>query len=192
MPAGDEVTVPAPVPALVTLSVEVVGVGGAAANVAVTAWGLVNVIVHTPVPVQAPPHPVKVEPVSGVAVRVTEVPLLNEALQVVLHVIPLGEELTVPDPVPLLVRVRVEAVDVLMAAKVAVRLLAASTTRAQLPVPVQAPLQPVKAEPEAGVALRAMLIPDAKEALHVLPQSTPFGLEATVPLPVPALVTAAV
>jgi hypothetical protein len=101
---------------------------------------------------------------------------------------PAGEEVTVPEPVPLLVRVRVYVVGVLRA-KVAVRLLAASTTRAQLPVPVQAPLQPVKVAPDAGVALRARLVPEAKEALQVLPQSTPLGLEATVPLPLPALPT---
>ncbi len=44
--------------------------------------------------------------------------------------------------------------------KVAVTLLLPLTTSAQLPVPVQAPLQPVKVEPAAGVALRATLVPE--------------------------------
>jgi hypothetical protein len=54
----------------------------------------------------------------------------------------------------------------------------------QVPVPVQAPLQPVKVKPLAGVALKATLVPPLKLALQVLPQAIPLGLEATVPLPV--------
>jgi hypothetical protein len=71
-----------------------------------------------------------------------------------------------PLPLPVLVTVRVEVAGVLvvlvvevLVAKMAVRLVLLSTTRAQPPVPVQAPLQPVKVEPAAGVALRAMLVP---------------------------------
>jgi hypothetical protein len=79
-----------------------------------------------------------------------------------------------------------------LVAKVAVRLLLASTTRVQLPVPLHAPLHPVKVEPEVGVAERARLVPLAMLALQVLPQSTPLGLEATVPLPLPALPTVTV
>ena len=178
---------PLPVPALVTLSVEVVGVGGAAANVAVTAWGLVNVIVHTPVPVQAPPHPVKVEPVPGVAVRVTVLPAAMVALQVLPQFTPAGDEVTVPAPVPALVTLSVEVVGVLRA-KVAVRLLAASTTNAQ-GLFVQAPLQPVKVEPVAGTGVSVTVVPEAMFALQVLPQAMPVGAEVTVPLPVPVLVT---
>jgi hypothetical protein len=71
-----------------------------------------------------------------------------------------------PLPLPVLVTGRVEVAGVLvvlvvevLVAKMAVRLVLLSTTRAQPPVPVQAPLQPVKVEPAAGVALRAMLVP---------------------------------
>jgi hypothetical protein len=71
-----------------------------------------------------------------------------------------------------------------MVANVAVTLLAASRTTVQVPVPVQAPLQPAKVKPVAGVALKAMLVPPVKLALQVAPQSIPLGLEATVPLPV--------
>jgi hypothetical protein len=77
-------------------------------------------------------------------------------------------------------------------AKVAVRLLLLSTTNAQPPVPLQAPLQPLKVEPAFAVALRAMLVWEAKLAPQVLPQSIPVGAEATVPLPAPLLVTATV
>jgi len=79
-----------------------------------------------------------------------------------------------------------------LTAKVAVRLLAASTTRVQLPVPVQAPLQPENVEPVVGVAERARLVPQAMLALQVLPQSMAEGDEATVPLPAPTLPTVTV
>ena len=42
-------------------------------NVAVTLLAVVIDTVHEPVPVQAPDQPVKVEPVDGDAVRVTDV-----------------------------------------------------------------------------------------------------------------------
>jgi hypothetical protein len=184
MPVGEEVTVPVPLPTVATVSVYVVCVG-CVPNVAVTLRAADMLTVQVPVPVQAPLHPVKVEPVPAAAVRVTEVPDAYEALQVLPQLIPLGEEVTVPVPVPLLVRVRVYG----LRAKVAVRLVLALTTRAQVPVPVQPPLQPVKVEPVAAVALRARLVPLAALVLHVVPQLMPAGLEATVPLPAPALPT---
>jgi len=54
---------------------------------------------------------------------------------------------------------------------------------------VHAPLQPVKVEPEAGVAVKVTLVPEAILALQALPQLIPLGEELTVPLPVPLLVT---
>src|SRR5689334_17125779 len=66
-PAGFDVTVPEPLPALVTVSVKRCSV-----NVAVTPVAAVIVVVHGFVPVQPPPdEPVNVEPVAGVAVGVT-------------------------------------------------------------------------------------------------------------------------
>jgi hypothetical protein len=129
-------------------------------NVAVTLRAAVMLTVQVPVPVHAPLQPVKVEPVVAAAVRVTDAPELNAALQVLPQVIPAGFDVTVPVPVPLLVRVRVEVVGVLVA-KVAVKFFAPSTTKAQFPVPVHAPLQPVKVEPVAGVAERPTLVPEA-------------------------------
>src|SRR2546425_11740468 len=61
--------------------------------------------------------------------------------------------------------------------------------REQLPVPVQAPLQPAKVDPEAGVAVRVTIVPLLKFALQVAGQLIPAGLLVTVPLPVPARVT---
>lgn len=54
------------------------------------------------VPVQDPDQPAKVEPVVGVAVRVILVPEINLILQVLPQLIPEGELLIVPEPVPVL------------------------------------------------------------------------------------------
>jgi hypothetical protein len=128
------------------------------AKVALTLWDWLMVTVQAPVPLHAPLQPVKAAPEAAVAVRVTVAPLGKLVLHVLPQAIPLGEEATMPLPLPAFVTVRMEVV-VVFVANVAVRLLAASTTRAQPPVPVHAPLQPVKVAPEAGVALRAMLVP---------------------------------
>ena len=61
---------------------------------------------HEPVPEQAPIQPVKTESAAGVGVRVTEVPLMKLAKQELPQSMPEGEEVTVPLPVPVLLRVR--------------------------------------------------------------------------------------
>jgi hypothetical protein len=58
-----------------------------------------------------------------------------------------------------------------------------------VPVPVQAPLQPVKVEPAAGAAVRVTMVPVVKEVEQVAPQEMPAGELVTVPLPAPALDT---
>src|SRR5262249_24384103 len=59
-----------------------------------------------------------------------------------------------------------------------------------VPVPLHpSPLQPVKRDPLALLAIRVTLVPASKAALQVLPQLIPAGLEVTMPLPVPAFVT---
>jgi hypothetical protein len=69
IPAGELVTVPVPVPALVTVSITGTGV-----KLAVTVFAMDIVTVQVvAVPVQAPDQPSNVEPVAGVAVRVTKV-----------------------------------------------------------------------------------------------------------------------
>ena len=71
IPAGVLVTVPLPVPALLTVRANV-----GTSNVAMTVVVAFKVTVQGPVPVQPPPlQPVKVEPAAGVAVSVTVVPL---------------------------------------------------------------------------------------------------------------------
>ena len=69
---------------------------------------------------------------------------------------PVGAEVTVPVPVPALTTVRVRVICV----KVAVTVLAALITTGQVPVPVQAPLQPEKvAPPLCGVAVSVTEVP---------------------------------
>ena len=68
-----------------------------------------TVMVQVPVPEQPPPlQPEKLEPAAGVAVRVTAVPLVNEATHVVPHERPAGELVTAPVPRPELVTVSVK------------------------------------------------------------------------------------
>jgi hypothetical protein len=64
-----------------------------------------------------------------------------------------------------------------------VTLRAAVIDRAQLPVPVHAPLHPLNVKPLAATAVRATEVEEAKEALHVLPQLIPAGFELICPLP---------
>ncbi len=108
IPAGALLTVPVPVPALVTVSEAVLG---GAVKVAVTVWLLFNTTVQAPTPLQPPPlQPVKVEPPVAVAASVTEVPGAKFAVQVAVQpLMPAGALLTVPAPVPLFTTVSVVA-----------------------------------------------------------------------------------
>src|ERR1700722_20224921 len=63
-------------------------------------------------------------------------------------------------------------------------LSAALIVTEQLPVPLQAPLQPIKLMPWAGVAVSVTDMPLLKLALHADGQVMPEGLLATDPLPV--------
>lgn len=56
----------------------------------------------------------------------------------------------------------------------------------QVPVPLQAPLQPANVEFVPGVAVSVTLVPEAKFALQTVPQLIPEGLLVTVPVPLPA------
>src|ERR1700688_425863 len=68
-------------------------------------------------------------------------------------------------------------------AKFAATLFAAFIATEQMPVPLQAPLQPLKPEPAAGVADKVTCVPLAKLALQAAPQLIPDGELVTVPLP---------
>ena len=153
-----------------------------------TVVAALSVTVHVPVPAQPPLQPVNVEPAAGVAVKVTAVPLANAAEHVVPQEIPLGELVTVPVPVPVLLTVSVK-----VRAKLAMTVVAAVRLRVQEPVPEQPPpLQPVKTEPEAAVAVNVTAVLLENVAEHLLPQEIPLGELVTVPVPVPVLLTVSV
>lgn len=57
---------------------------------------------------------------------------------------------------------------------------------------MHAPLQPVNAEPAAGVAAKLIAVPAANAEEQVEPQLTPAGALVIVPVPVPDLLTASV
>jgi hypothetical protein len=184
MPAGELVTVPEPAPALVTVSVKV-----CTAKLAVTVVAALSVRVQVPVPEQPPPlQPVKAEPAAGVAVKLTAVPLANAVAHVAPQEMPAGLLVTVPVPAPVLLTVSVK-----LCANVAATVVAALSVTVQVPVPVQPPpLQPVKTEPAAGVAVRVSAVPLANEAAHVAPHERPAGELVTAPVPGPNLVTVSV
>jgi len=164
--------------------------GGMELNVALTDFAASMVTLQAPVPLQAPLQPANVEPESGVAAKLTTVPLAKLAEHVVPQEIPEGVLVTAPVPAPLLVTVRVKGPG--FAVKFALTDFAASIVTLQAPVPVHAPLQPANVEPESGVAVRFTTVPLEKFSEQVEPQEIPEGELVTVPVPVPLLVTARV
>ena len=130
MPAGEDVTVPVPVPFFVTLSACCVSV-----KFAVTAFAAVIDTVHAPVPVHAPDQLVNVEPVAGVGVNVTVTPVLKLNAHVAPHEMPAGDDVTVPAPLPPFVIVSAY----FLRLNVAVMAAAVSVVTAHGAVPVQPP-----------------------------------------------------
>jgi hypothetical protein len=147
MPVGVEVTVPEPAPDRSTVSVCKIGV-----NVAVTVVAALIVTWQVLVPVQPPPlHPANSEPAVGAAVKVTRVPASYCALHVEPQLMPVGVEVTPPEPRPALFTVSVNWRSV----KVAVTSVAPVTVTVHIPVPEQPPpLQPPKVESAAALAVR--------------------------------------
>jgi hypothetical protein len=112
---------------------------------------------------------IDVVPAVKLTVRVTSVPALPEPLPTLICGVPDGAE----------------------AVKVAVTVRFDVTETAQVPVPEHPPPdQPVNVEPEAGAAVKVMLVPDATVWLQVDPQLTEPPV--TVPEPVPDLATVSV
>lgn len=72
-------------------------------NVPLTALFAVILTVHVPVPEQSPPQPVKSEVDDGAADSVTLAPDVKLTEQVAPQFTPVGELVTVPEPVPDLV-----------------------------------------------------------------------------------------
>ena len=144
MPAGDDVTEPAPVPALATVSVR------ATTKVAVTLRAALMLSVQEPVPGQAPPQPPNNDPAPGAAVSVTLLPCGKDAAQPVPQLMPAGAEVTVPVPAPARVTVSVCCATENVAVTAA---LAPSVTVQVVDAPVHAPLQPTNALPVCAAAV---------------------------------------
>ena len=91
MPPGLLETLPVPVPDLVTVSAKFVGAGGVVVKLAVTLCAALIVTAQVEaVPLHAPPQPVKLEPLSGAAVKVTLEPDAKLAVQVAPQSMPAG------------------------------------------------------------------------------------------------------
>ena len=92
-----------------------------------TVVAALSVTAQVPVPEQPPPlQPEKVEPATGVAVKVTAVPLANAAEHVAPQEMPTGLLVTVPLPAPVLETVN-EKVDVRVTVKLSVARLPAAS-----------------------------------------------------------------
>src|SRR5687767_10116403 len=117
------------------------------------------VTVQLPVPGQVMPvplHPMNCELLFAAGTRVTMVPVLTCSVQSLPQLMaPTGaDEVTVPLPVPFLTTV------MMLAAKVAVTVLAASMVNMHEPVPEQpSPDQPVKVELADGAAVSCTAVP---------------------------------
>jgi hypothetical protein len=98
-PEGLLVTVPAPVPALFTVS----WTGAVEVKVAVTVVAAFKEMVQVAlVPLHPPDHPANLEPDLAAAVSLTDVPGVNFAAHVLPQLTPEGLLVTVPAPVPAL------------------------------------------------------------------------------------------
>src|SRR5512139_3986969 len=126
MPLGFDVTLPPPVPVLVT-------VRRLSTNVAVTVFAVSIVSEHVPVPVQSPPQPVNALPFAGVAVRTTGVLAASVSLQSLPQLMPAGADVTVPPFEAFTVSVTG------LRLNVAFTLFIAFIVTAHEPVPVQLP-----------------------------------------------------
>jgi len=135
------------------------------------------VTAQLPTPLQGLLQLFRDQPFAGVADSVTCVPPPKLALHVDGQLIPVGVLVTVPLPVTLTDKVA-------FCTKVAVTASAAFIVTVQPPLPVQAPLQLLKAKPLAGVGAKVTGDPPVNVWLHVDGQLMPEGLLATVPLPV--------
>jgi hypothetical protein len=159
MPAGALVMVPVPAPTLETVKVKV----GAGEKVAVAETGVMPIVnVQAPVPVQGPLQPEKTEAEdAGDAVNVTVLPLLialefvhvpEGVPEVMVQLIP-PVPVTVPLPVPEPVTVTVVRL------KVALTDCAEVIETEHAPVPVQAPPQPLNADPAGATGFRVTVVP---------------------------------
>lgn len=152
------------------------------ANVANIVRAEFMVTVHVCVPVQAPLHPVNVDPDAGTVVSVTVLPLVKFAEHVTPQLMDPSLLVTVPPPVPCLLTVRTN-----VCVKIADTVCAEFMVTVHACMPEQAPLHPAKTDPGAGSAVSVTVVPLLKFAVHVTPQLMDPSLLVTVPFPAPCL-----
>jgi hypothetical protein len=143
------------------------------------------------VPVHPPDHPVKVESVAGVAIRVTLVPESKEAEHLGPQSMEAGvsDDVTVPSPVPAVCTVSENCCTLNVAVTVFAAVIETVHLAGEPSGLGQFVDQPSKTESGSADAARVTLLPDAKEATHASPQLIPAGSDVTEPPPAPALVT---
>lgn len=191
IPAGALVTVPVPVPASATVNAKPFVFE---LKVAVTIVAAFNVTTQVPVPVHPPPlQPANVELVAADSVSVTCVPLAKLAEHVDPQLIPAGLLLTVPEPVPAFVTVRVKPLPELKVAVTVTSAVLIGTTHVGGFVcglaGTQFELNPANVDPSAAVAVNMTLLLSGKAARQLDGQVIPLGELVTVPVPVPISVT---
>jgi hypothetical protein len=138
-------------------------------------------------------QPVKSESIPGAAVRVTAVPATKSLLQPGLllepQLMPPGDDVTVPLPMPVSETVNVNRFNM----KIAVTVFAfVIDTVHVVPDTESQPVHPVNREFVAGPALRATGESLRNCAEQALPQLTPSGFDVTVPAPSPCLIMVSV
>ncbi len=180
IPVGLEVTVP--LPPTVTCSESFCA---AAAKLAPTLWGafIVSVQVEA-LPEQAPVHPTKVLPDAGAADNVTAVPLAYDWLHVpgLVQLMPARFEVTEPAPPTVTCSGSICTAGAKLAETFSVAL---PTIMHCGTVPEHAPPHPTNVCPDAGAAIRVTVVPSGNVWLQLFgpTQSSPVGLEVTVPEP---------
>jgi hypothetical protein len=159
-------------------------------NLTVTALASFILTVHVVAELESQPvHPPKPESKSGDAVRTTVVPDKYDSEQSEPQLIPVGFEVTVPLPKPVLKTDSVNCCSV----NVAVTDFAAFIVTVQVaPETLSHPLHPPKREPALAPAVSVTTVSLAYGSEQSVPQLTPVGLDVTVPLPFPDLPTVSV
>ena len=142
---------------------------------------------QSPDPEQAPLHPSKRQPWSGVAESVTLVPSSNAAEQDDPQSIPAGDDRIVPEPF----RAMVNACwfgPVGTSANAGSSSRSRSTVNWQAPLPLQLPFQAENIHPPSGEAVAVTLVPFATGTTHLFLHCWPVE-SCTAPWPVTWTVT---
>src|SRR5947207_9090605 len=157
------------------------------ANCATAVFAASTVTVHVPAPEHGPDQPRNTEPFAATALSTTLVPSTYVPEHVAPHEIEPGALVTAPLPVPCFATV---SANVFL--NVAVTDFESDIVTVHVPVPEQAPLQPVNTSVPLGVAVNVTVMSCQNVDEQVVPQLIPAGELATVPAPLPARATVSV